>query len=629
MIVATAGHIDHGKTLLVGKLTGMDTDRLPEEKARGISIDLGFAHAELDGAPVSFVDVPGHERFIRSMLAGVCAIDAALLVVAADDGVMPQTLEHVAILGLLGVSHGVVAITKSDRVPPERVEAVGREVRALLASTRLASYAIVPVSSVTGEGLAEVRGALARLAGHAHRGKAEGQNFRLAIDRAFTIAGTGTVVTGTVFNGTVAIGDRLVVSPRGHSVRVRGIQVHGKAVEVAQATQRCALSLAGADTEMAARGDWLVDPAVHAPTRRLDARVRLLAAESRPLAHWTPVHVHLATVDVLGRVAIPNSGSIAPGQSALVQIVLERPIGALRGDRFVLRDVSARRTLGGGSVIDPFAPARRRAMPARLAELDALERDAPEEVLAGLLDATQAGVDLDRFARVMNLTPERASRARETVKAAVLGKDPAIAVSQAFLEALQARILQSLRAFHAGNPQASAMAYAALHAAAAPALSAASLHAVLREMAARGAIIVANDTARLAGHDETSNPADLATWNKVRAELARAGAVAPTMAELAAAIGAREPALRDFLHRKAKGGEIVKVGTDRFYLRATMDRFAQAARDVARAAASGLFTPAQFRDATGTTRAIAIPVLEALDRMGITQRVGDNRRVKS
>jgi len=378
VIVATAGHIDHGKTLLVGKLTGMDTDRLPEEKARGISIDLGFAHAELDGALVSFVDVPGHERFIRSMLAGVCAIDAALLVVAADDGVMPQTLEHVAILELLGVTHGVVAVTKRDRVSPERVEAVAREVRALLASTPLASYAIVPVSSVTGEGLAELRGALARVAGQATRARAEGQNFRLAIDRAFTIAGTGTVVTGTVFNGTVAVGDRLVLSPRGHAVRVRGIQVHGHAVERAQAAQRCALSLVGADAAMAARGDWLVDAAVHAPTRRLDARVRLLAAESRPLAHWTPVHVHLATVDVLGRVAIPNSGSIAPGQSALVQLVLERPIGALRGDRFVLRDVSARRTLGGGTVLDPFAAPRRRAIPARLAELAALERATPE-----------------------------------------------------------------------------------------------------------------------------------------------------------------------------------------------------------------------------------------------------------
>jgi selenocysteine-specific elongation factor len=279
-------------------------------------------------------------------------------------------------------------------------------------------------------------------------------------------------------------------------------------------------------------------------------------------------------------------------------------------------------------VIDPFAAPRRRSVPARLAELSALERDTPEEALAGLLDAAKAGVDLDRFARVMNLTADRASRAREAVKAVVLGKDPTLVASPAFLESLQSRLLQALRGFHAANPRAPAMPVAALHRAAAPSLAAAPLQAVLREMAARRAIIVANDTARLAGHDETSNPADEALWNKVRVELARAAAIAPTSTELAAAIGAKEPALRDFLHRKAKGGEVVKVATDRFYLRETMDAFAATAREVSKAAPNGLFTAAQFRDAIGTTRTIAIPVLETLDRMGITQRVGDNRRVK-
>ncbi|HST01205.1 MAG TPA: SelB C-terminal domain-containing protein, partial [Usitatibacter sp.] len=231
-------------------------------------------------------------------------------------------------------------------------------------------------------------------------------------------------------------------------------------------------------------------------------------------------------------------------------------------------------------------------------------------------------------ARVLNLTPDRAARAREAVKAVVLGKDPTLVVSPAFLESLQSRVLQALRAFHAANPQAPAMPVAALHRAAAPSLAAAPLQAVLREMAGRRAILVANDTARLAGHDETSNPADEALWNKVRGELARAAAVAPTSTELAAAIGAKEPTLRDFLHRKAKGGEVVKVATDRFYLRETIDAFAATAREVSKAAPNGLFAAAQFRDAIGTTRAIAIPVLETLDRMGITQRVGDNRRVK-
>ena len=626
MIVATAGHIDHGKTLLVGKLTGIDTDRLPEEKARGISIDLGFAHADLEGARVSFVDVPGHERFIRSMLAGVCAIDAALLVVAADDGVMPQTLEHVAILDLLGVARGIVAITKVDRVAAGRAAAVAEEVRALLASTRLAGYSILPVSSVTGEGLPELRRAIARLAGEAQRRNAEGQNFRLAIDRAFTVAGTGTVVTGTIFNGSVATGDRLVVSPPGQPVRVRGIQVHGQAVERAGAASRCALSLVGADAGTAARGDWLVDPAVHAPTRRFDARVTVLPSEARALEHWTPVHVHLATVDVLGRIAIPNAGRIAPGQSASVQVVLDRAIGALRGDRFVMRDQSARRTLGGGVVIDPFSPSRRRTTAARAAELAALELDAPEDVLRGLLDAAGSGVDTERFARTLNLTAERASRAFQAAGAVVLGKEKPIALAAAAFDRLQAKTLEALRVFHAAQAQAKGMEAAALRRAVAPSLSTEAFHALLQELAARRAIALANDLARLAGHDETSNPADDALWARVRPALPPSAAT-PTIAQLAAQLGVKEPLLKDFLHRKSRGGDVVRVAPDRFYSREAMASIAAAAEDVARKA-GGTFTVAQFRDAIGTGRSIAVPLLECLDRMGITQRVGDNRRIK-
>jgi len=327
-------------------------------------------------------------------------------------------------------------------------------------------------------------------------------------------------------------------------------------------------------------------------------------------------------------VAIANAGSVAPGQSALVQLVLDKPIGALRGDRFVLRDQSLRRTLGGGAVVDPFAPPRRRNSPTRMAELAALERESPEDVLRGLLDAGGAGVDVDRFARVLNLTDERAARAQQAAGAVILGKEPAIAVSGPFIERLQAKILGTLRAFHAANPQATGMEAAALHRAAAPALGASAFQAVLREQASRHAIALANDVARIPSHDATSNPEDAAMWDKVRGALSQAGATAPAVAELAAALAVKEPALRDFLHRKAKGGEVVKVAADRFFLRATIDKFAQAARDVARAAPNGLFTAAQFRDAIGATRAVAIPVLETLDRMGVTQRVGDNRRVK-
>jgi selenocysteine-specific elongation factor len=385
MIVATAGHIDHGKTLLVRTLTGVDTDRLPEEKARGISIDLGFAYLPLPGGElIGFVDVPGHERFIRNMLAGVCGIDFALLVVAADDGVMPQTIEHLHILDLLHVKRGAAVITKADRVEAERVREVEAQVAALLQSTQLADARVMAVSAVTGLGMDELRSMLVAEATRGARHASAGEHFRYAVDRTFSVSGSGTVVTGTVFNGSVKTGDRLVVSPAGLEVRVRGIQIQGKAAERATAGERCALNLTGADLSSVHRGDWVLASAIHRPTRRIDARVSVLASEERALEHWTPIHLHLATSDVTARVATRGGAAVAPGTSALVQLVLDHAIGALRGDRFILRDQSATRTVGGGFVLDPFAPATRRSSADRLNELGAFEHETAEEALAEL-----------------------------------------------------------------------------------------------------------------------------------------------------------------------------------------------------------------------------------------------------
>ncbi len=372
MIVATAGHVDHGKTALVRALTGVDTDRLPEEKRRGISIDLGFAYwRAADDALIGFVDVPGHERFVRNMLAGVCGIDAVLLVVAADDGVMPQTVEHLSIIELLAVERGIAVINKIDRVSPRRVEEVAANLRALLAPTRIAQVQILPVSAKTGEGLETLRDALAALAQRAARQSQEGP-FRFAIDRAFSIAGAGTVVTGTAFNGSVGQGDRLVLTPSGVPVRVRGLQKDGKPATRAVAGERCAINLADVDVPRAGRGDWLVAEGLHAPTRRMDVRLNVLRSERSALRHWTPVHLHHGAGDVTARVAI--KGEIAPGGTAIAQLVTDDVVAALHGDRFVIRDQSALRTVGGGRVIDPFAPRRSRDR-ARAAGRAAGDRD--------------------------------------------------------------------------------------------------------------------------------------------------------------------------------------------------------------------------------------------------------------
>ena len=628
MIVATAGHIDHGKTLLVKTLTGVDTDRLPEEKARGISIDLGFAYWPLEsGNVVGFVDVPGHEKFIRNMLAGVCGIDFALLVVAADDGVMPQTVEHLHILDLLDIRHGAAAITKIDRVAPERVEAVQAEVTALLAPTRLAGVPILPVSAVSGTGIETLRKTLAAAANEYAGRSARDQHFRYAIDRAFTVAGSGTVVTGTVFNGAVAAGDKLVVSPKGTPVRVRGIQMRGKAAERAQAGQRCALNLTGTDLETVARGDWLLAEAIHAPTQRLDARVTVLSSEKEPLEHWTPLHLHLATADVPARVSVPKEGGIAPGASAIVQLVLAKPVVALNGDRFILRDQSARRTLGGGVVLDPFSRAARRASPARQAELAALEQGSAEKALSELLKVGERGVDLARFERTFNLLPDRAAALYSAAGVTALGKEHPTGVTKTHREALREKIVATLKDFHRAQPQATGLETAALRKQLAPQLPAEAFQFVLRELADERKLEIASNSVRIPGHDATSNPEDERMWQAVVPALKAAGFAPPTVAELAAQLKLKEPQLKDFLHRKSRGGAVMRV-VQRFYLRETLATLAATATAVAKTSPNGMFTAAQYRDATGTGRGLAIEILELLDTLAITQRVGDARKLR-
>lgn len=629
MIVATAGHIDHGKTLLVKTLTGVDTDRLPEEKARGISIDLGFAYLPLpDGGLIGFVDVPGHERFVRNMLAGVCGIDFALLVVAADDGVMPQTVEHLHILDLLNVARGAAVISKIDRVEKARVGQVAEDVKALLGATRLAAIPVLPVSAVSGTGIEELQHLLAREAAALTARRTSGQRFRLAIDRAFTVAGSGTVVTGTVFNGAVIPGDKLMVSPAGIPVRVRTIQIQGKTAAGAQAGQRCALNLGGTDLESVRRGDWVLDEAVHHPTQRIDARVTVLAAEPQPLRHWTPAHLHLATADVTARVAIRRGEGIAPGASAVVQLILDKPIGALHGDRFILRDQSASRTLGGGTVLDPFAPAARRGSAARLAELAALEEPSPAATLAAFTKISASGVDLSRFEKTFDLTAEHAAGLYAAGNIVAVGKEHRTGIARALHTALREKTIADLAAFHRQMPQALGKEIEALRGELAPRLPAAVYAALLRELADERKLEISGSAARLPGHNATSNPADEKLWQMIRPALEAGGFAPAPLRDLAASLKIKEAVAKDFLHRKAKGGEVMKVTADRFYPRTTLASLAAIAQATAQASSNGQFIAAQYRDATGVGRSLAIEILEFFDTLGITQRIGDARKMR-
>jgi selenocysteine-specific elongation factor len=631
MIIATAGHIDHGKTLLVHRLTGIDTDRLPEEKRRGISIDIGFAHLRLpDGNAIGFIDVPGHERFVRNMLAGVSGIDFVLLVVAADDGVMPQTREHLAILDLLGVSDGLLVITKSDRVPPARVEAVTAEVRMLVEGTVLQDAPAVAVSAMTGDGIDDLRARLVAALAARHRRAVEGRFFRLAIDRCFTVAGSGTVVTGTIFAGSVKVGDALCLSPSGTAVRVRGLQVQGRTVEQAQAGARCAVNLTGAELQKDAieRGEWLVDPAIHAPTLRIDVHLRALASEPHALRHWTPVHLHLGTVDVTGRISTRRDLSIAPGSAEMAQIVLDQPVGAIAGDRFIVRDFSAQRTIGGGHVIDPFPPPRRRRIAERQLELAALDQGAPAEVLAALMPQAAAGIDLSLFERRFNLTAAAAQQLYRNAGLQVLGRELRRGFVPARLAAMREALVAEVRSFHAKSPQATGIELAQLQKNAGLALPDEILQAVLRDAVQARLLELAGGLARVPGFDAAANSADEALWKRVRPLLSKTPHAPPQVREIAATLKLDEKTLQAMLQRRIKRGELVRLDPQRIYLRSAIVALARVVEQTAKASPGGQFSAAQYRDHAGVGRSLAIQILEHFDSAGLTLRVGDARKLR-
>ncbi len=629
MIVATAGHIDHGKTALIRALTGVDTDRLPEEKQRGISIDLGFAYWPLeDGRLVGFVDVPGHERFVRNMLAGVCGIDFVLLVIAADDGVMPQTIEHLQILRLLEVTQGIAVITKTDCVPPARVDTVAAEARGLLDGTRLAGMAILPVSAITGDGLPALRQALQAAAiAHTQR-QSHGQYFRLAVDRAFSIAGMGTVVTGTIFNGRVVPGDRLVLSPQGLEARVRGIQIRGLTVEQASAGSRCAINLASVERADVARGDWLLDPRIHAPTQRIDVEVSLLSTEARPLPDRAPVHLHLGTADVLARVAMQRGAPLGPGATAMAQLILATPVSALHGDRFILRDSAAQRTLGGGRVVDPFAPKGRWTSPVRRAAVVAMAHGDPASALAALFGIPERGVNLEQFEQAFNLRADAAAALYRDAHAVILGRERRFAIPLACAADLEQRVLACLAQLHRTQPQSSGMGIDALHDELASWLSQEAFLDVIRTLTTARRVEVAGSTVRLAGHDASFSPPDVVLWQRCLPGLLAGGASPPTLDQLAADLRVSPLTLADLVHRKRKSGEVFQATASRFYPRATLASLAAAAAAVAAASPDGQFIAAQFRDAIGTGRTLAIHILELFDRIGVTTRHGDQRRMR-
>ena len=631
MIVATAGHVDHGKTALVRALTGVDTDRLPEEKKRGLTIDLGFAYHPLDADHVlGFVDVPGHERFVRNMLAGVGAIDLALVVVAADDGVMPQTREHTAILDLLGVSECIAVVSKVDMVDPARADEVSEEIDALLSATGMQGAEIQQVSALSGTGVEALAGALRERALNLAARAANGR-FRLCVDRAFMLKGAGLVVTGTVHRGIAATGERLVVTPSGYEARIRGIHAQDRPAGHARAGERCALNLAGRDIESGAiaRGDWIVDRALHAPTDRIDVRLSVLPGEERALRHWTPVHAHLAASHSTARVAVLGAGSIAPGESGWVQIVLDQPMHALAGDRIVVRDQSATRTVGGGTLIDPFSPKRGRARPARLAWLDAIETGGPERAVMRAIESTDTGVDTGWMRRAFAVTDaemERMLDAAGAVRVPDSGTDRCFSV--AHWAGLGTEILAFLETFHRERPRLHGANANDIRLGVARRVSQGVVEHALASLAHGGAIARRGVTVRLPEHRVTLGTNDERIWPRVARVLDPATGSPPSLRQAAEQLKIDEAELGALLKRATNAGLVMPVTRTRFVPLAAVRALAAHAESLAGGLPEGRFTAAEYKNHAGIGRNFAIELLECFDRSGFTERLGERRRVR-
>jgi selenocysteine-specific elongation factor len=635
MILATAGHIDHGKTALIRALTGVDADRLPEEKRRGMTIDLGFAYAALpDGTQLGFVDVPGHERFLSNMLAGVLSIDHVLLVVAADDGPRPQTIEHLDILELIEIAEITAVVTKIDRVTPERVAVVTAEVAALLAEAGHPDGAVFAVSSQHGDGIAALSRHLqecACRAAHARAMTPPAGLFRLAIDRAFSLPGIGLVATGTVGAGRVTVGDRLMVGPRGIAVRVRGLHAGNHPIESAGAGERCAVNIAGSFPEGAAprRGDWLLMPERLLPVHRLDLRLRASRHAELRLRDGLPVHLHLGTEDVVGRAALLSGRAIGPGEEGFVQLDLDHEIIALHGDRAVLRDHAARTTLAGGRVIDPLAPRRGRRRPGRLALLAAMTPADPATALHRML-AAEGIVDLGQFALLRNLTPAELTALGGSLGPGVLCLGPVqvpLAVTADHLAALAEKIAETLASWHRAQPDTLGPTGPALVAQLRGAAPEAALDGALLRLAEERRAVREGGMWRLPEHRPRLANADEKLWQRLHPLLAEAELRPPRVREIAAALALEPDMVERLLRRAERLGRVAKVAENRYFLPESLARLAEIARDLAAESPEGRFTAGVFKDRSGVGRNLTISILEYLDKIGATRRIGDARVV--
>ena len=627
-IIGTAGHIDHGKTALVRALTGQDTDRLPEEKARGISIDLGFAWLDLpDGTRAGFVDVPGHERFIRNMLAGAHGMDLVLFTVAADDGVMPQTEEHLDIVHLLGVRRAIVVLTKTDLASAERLTEVDREIDVIAEGTLLEGAPRVRTSVANGRGLDDLRTAIAAVAATIPPRETKGR-FRLPVDRAFALPGHGLVVTGTASAGEVKTGARVRRLPGGQLLRVRSVQVHGEAAETATAGQRVALNLSAQETVTVERGDVICDESVETTSSRFDACITAVTLpREAALKHQQRVRVHTGTAERLGRVVLIGQHSIGSRASGYCQIVLTDAVLVARGDRFILRDETARRTIGGGIVIHPNPPVHRRTDRALPAWLERVHRGSEADVIAAIVERSEnTAVPVRTIEEVLDTAiADRAIAAVPTLQLLVVDGER-LCVTDRNWQAIRTQLSEVLARFHQAQPLAPGMEMEDARAQVAPQITTRVFRALVERLAANGVVSRDASVLRLPTHSVRLTTGDEALSAHLTALLGETPWAPPDLAQLVAASGATKGSVVEMLRVMERNQTVVRASPDVYFLRDAVDTVKATLKD--RLPPRGTVTPAALRDLLQTSRKYVIPLLELLDREGVTIRIGDTRRLR-
>jgi len=626
VIVGTAGHIDHGKSTLIEALTGTHPDRLEEEKRRGITIDLGFAFLEESGVRFGFVDVPGHERFVKNMLAGASGIDLVLLVIAADEAIRPQTREHFEICRLLGVQRGVIALTKSDLVDADTSGLVRLEVEEFVKGSFLAGAPILPVSAKTGTGITELKTALVQAARESGE-RDTARYFRLPIDRSFSVKGFGTVVTGTAIAGQVAVGEDVELLPAHQVLRIRGLHSGGKATEHVQAGQRSAVNLSGIEHTAIERGMVIASPGRFRATRRVDVRLELLPT-APTLKHRARVHFHAGTAETIAEVYLHQGASVLPGTSALAHFKLQDEIVLGRGDRFIVRQLSPVVTIGGGAILDPLARRPTRKDTGRVAYLATLEKGTREEILAALAERNILGVPLQEIvARTGWLESEVHALAENLARSGqvrIVALEPLLVLPEKIFADILEKSLARVERFHKENPLLPGIAREELRARLGKRVRPESFRTALEVLVQEKKVALQAELVKKPGAEITLTPEEERAKHQIEQAFAEAGLAAPSVKEVFAQMVIEKPRAEKLLQILLREKVLIRISPELIFHAAVLDRLAALLRDYKKAKGERIGVPA-FKELTGITRKHAIPLLEYLDRQRLTRRAGDER----